>query len=190
MEARIADHWKFARARGTLIETFFSHSAADAGLVNVATSAIPTVKNNMLVNSDPLVTYPVKSWLSWSAQPEGLLVCRMGRRTGGPQCGSITEFDSIEISEVSGHPGCCLIENVKVYARDADGGDSGGPIYYTTGGSSPYAVLLGTHVHSDPSYVPFGGHGWYSTWDQSFYQLEKSFPPLNLVVCTTSACGF
>lgn len=177
---------------GNYMETYFDHSDGDVGLVTVSTSQIPTIKNEMLVGYNPTVIYRVQAAPSWSEQPEGMDVCRMGRTTGGPQCGHITDESESKRSIVKLNGvivGNWWIDFTKVYSRDADLGDSGGPIYYIAGGSSPYVALLGTHVDSQAGYVDFGGSGWYTTWDKGRDQLEASFSGLDLAPCFTTSCA-
>jgi hypothetical protein len=169
---------------GTNVHTWWQNSAADVGVVVVSSTQIPAVKNNILVNQSPVTVKPFEIQLSWDLQVPGMAVCRMGRTTG-KQCGTIIDNDDTQLSVVDGQ-GSKTIQHVVVYGRDAKGGDSGGSIYYVSG---TYAVLLGTHVHSQDGYVPSGGLAWYSPWDRGIYQIQSHFSGLTLQPCISSTCG-
>lgn len=172
---------------GGTVHVYFSRSNADVGVI--APSTIPTYRNRILVDESPETTVSVETALSWDLQAEGMAVCRMGKTTGR-QCGTIRIRDDDRYSEVTGYA-INLIEGVVVYSRDANGGDRGGPMFYTriNSSGSTYAVLLGTHVHSQDAYAPTGGLGWYSPWDRGISQLQSTFPTLRLTPCLTNSCG-
>lgn len=175
---------------GSLVELFYNHSDGDIGLVKVDANNIPSIKNKLLVDASPSTVYDIEVQLVSSLHGVDMLVCRMGRTTGGPQCGTISNPDATKLSEVPGGP-AYWIDHVIVYRRDASGGDSGGTIFYTTGTpATGWATLLGTHVHSDNGYVTTGGKGWYTPWDRGLGQLASNFPVIDLSPCISPTCGF
>ena len=127
---------------------------------------------------------------TWSQQTVGLPVCRMGR-TSGRQCGTILDNDETKKSEVSGQ-GYVWIDHTIVYSRDALGGDSGGPLFLTdqdTPTSTPFAILLGTHIHSTPNDADIdpNGSGWYSPQDRERNVISSL--GAEIVPCTSTTCG-
>jgi hypothetical protein len=178
---------------GVVAETFVTsgETDADVGVVSVS-SSVPTNKNRLLRRISDELTYPFEVALSWDLQAEDLVVCRMGVTTHY-ECGPIVNRDADKHSVVDayGYHWDALVRGVVVYGRDADGGDSGAPMFYTRVGSNgTYAVLLGTHVHSQAGYVQDGGKGWYSPWDRGIVTLQTKRAPLQLTPCLSSTCGF
>lgn len=172
---------------GGKIETFFNNSSADVGLVSMFSNIIPVTKNQVLVDDSPVVVRPATQVKSWNLQLPGSIVCRMGMTTKH-QCGTIIDNDETRISEVAGIASA-NIQHTVVYGRDADGGDSGGTMFVRVEDpEGPYAVLYGTHVHSDDGYVPSGGQGWYSPIDRGIAQIQATHAPVTLRACLSSTC--
>lgn len=108
--------------------------------------------------------------------------------TTGRQCGTITDNDETKVSKV-GTIATAYIKHCVVYGRDANSGDSGGTMFVQVNDPEGYyAIVYGTHVHSDEGYVPTGGYGWYSPVDRGITQLEASHPPLQLHACIVASC--
>lgn len=169
------------------IETYFNNSSGDVGLISIFSSTLPTTKNQLLQDDSPVVVRNITSVKAWNQQLVGSVVCRMGRTTG-KQCGTISDNDQAKISEVSGISSV-TIQHTVVYGRDANGGDSGGPMFISVSDPvAPYVVLYGTHVHSDDGYVTTGGNGWYTPVDRGISQLQTTHSPLQLHACTASSC--
>jgi hypothetical protein len=174
----------------TAIDGWYGHSDADVGLVSTSLlTSLPSVRNALLVDESPVTVLKIQELRTYSQQPVGLTVCRMGRTTGR-QCGVIQDADETKKSEVGSK--YVWIDHTIVYKRDAVGGDSGGPVFITdqdTPTSTPWAILLGTHVHSFPveNSINPTGQGWYSPQDRG--RTVMSGLGATVVPCTGSTCG-
>lgn len=168
------------------VHTWIDNSYADVGAIGVGASFYPLYRNQILTGA---AVRSITDTKTWNQQLVGSLVCRMGRTTGR-QCGTIADNNEIKESAVTGY-GSRTIQHTVVYNRDANGGDSGGPIFieYTEPAVGTFAVLYGTHVHSQDGYVSSGGVAWYSPVDYGESQIEGRHTPFSIVPCTTSSCG-
>lgn len=182
-----------ATEAGVPVETWFNEANADVGVVDTnLLPSVPSIRNQILIDDIPETVLRVQAVRTHSQQPVGLPVCRMGRTTGR-QCGTITINDARKKSEVGS--AFVWINHTVVYSRDAVGGDSGGPVFLTdqdTPTSTPWAILLGTHVHSFPveSQINPTGTGWYSPQDRGRTALlELPAGVVGVSPCTTTTCG-
>ena len=171
---------------GSPVHTFHDNNNADVGLINVSAAN----RNLVLANTSTELELPFTQAVSLSGQVTGILVCRMGRTTG-LQCGAIEIEDDSRISTLGSTT--YTIDHVVVYDADALGGDSGGPIFQTVQfGSSPYARLFGTHVHSGglagQTQLEDRYNGWYSPWSRGVNVLDNTLG-VTISPCLTYSCG-
>jgi hypothetical protein len=175
---------------GQWIHTWYDYADADVGLISVLAAQVPPVyRNQALVDDSPVTVRSITETRAWNLQTVGSFVCRMGRTTF-LQCGFISDNDETKLSTVTGY-GSMHIDHTVVYGRDANGGDSGGLMFVRVDepGGPSYAVLYGTHVHSQDGYVTTGGVAWYSPVDRGITQLQSRHAPLTLNACITASCG-
>jgi hypothetical protein len=187
------DIGSIAMKDGGIVSTWVDGANADVGLVNTGmlSSSDVAVKNSMLVRLDPSVrVLPVERVFLHADTFVGMPVCRMGYRTK-LKCGTVINTDATKDDSWGSYS--VEIDHVVVYSRDAIGGDSGGPVFYTVEYPLSYAVLVGTHVHSynhnnDNIYYP-DKKGWYSPYDRGKNQLSNMLG-VEITPCLTTTCGF
>jgi len=161
-----------------------SHDA-DVGLVGIVTTKVPPIRNQFIwgLSGGPLVS-SVTQQFTHDLQWVGDGVCRFGI-TSFRDCRLITMED---VARRSCYLGTCKwIDRTWEVSIDAQGGDSGGPVYFNYG-AAPY-IANGTHVHSDDGPYDPGpnGRGWYTPVDlgRANYLAVSG---ITYNICLTSAC--
>ena len=154
-------------------------------------------RDRILYISSSETTADITQVTPWGSQMPGTYVCRYGR-SSLRVCGDIILNDDDRISRVRNSAGVILEQHLilgtVVYAADAIGGDSGGPVAVFTKEHDPnahwMAALYGTHVHSFPetSTIDPNGEGWYSPVTSGIAEMQSQFG-VTLAACTTDLCG-
>lgn len=132
--------------------TWYSGADADAAILYLLGSAIPSTKNQYMVTNGTVRS--LTAVRESADQDVDDVVCRTGIASN-LDCGKIVAIDVTNNSCISNNTICRAIDHTWELDFDSTGGDSGGPIHAGTN------IGLGIHVHSDVDGSP-NARSWYS----------------------------